>query len=287
MLRVLATVGVLLVLSVFTIGCDSTQPIGAGPVTYEVQMSAVNVIGFLGGQGIRSYRVWEMYEDNDNNGQPDDIDMDGVPDLFNFCRDLLASDTSHVNPTSVPWSYTVEISVIPAGTTGEVIVSSPAGLTDDPLINLSRYDNSSRPLVLGTSQPTVMIDDGGMMRTFRFRDPLKLSQAHTRVARSTSNPLSDFDPMTYGLGNGLCSAIDPGPTVVDGQENFLVDLSPGDTIIVRARRGAGAPMGIETNGREANLSGTLSQDGLTVSVIGSASSDAVTGAGFSFSFTAR
>ena len=287
MKRLLAAVGVLLVLSVLTVACDTSQPLDSGPANYEVHLSAVNVVGFIGGEGIKSFRVWEMFEDNDGNGLPDDTDGDGVPELYNFCRTLLISDTTHINPGSVPWSFTVQISVIPAGATEEVVLTSAGALADDPTINLTSYDTSAQSLIFGAIQPTVSIGTGVDMRTFRFRNPQKMSQANDHVARSVFNPLSDFDPATYGLGNGLCSLFDPGPSVTDGQSPFSVELSAGDTIIVRALRGALPPMGIDTFNREGQLSGALTQAGAGVTVIGTVTGDPITGSGFSFSFTAR
>lgn len=276
MKRLLAAVGVLLVLSVLTVACDTTQPLGSGPATYEVQFSAVNVIGFTGGEGIRSFRVWEMIEDGG-----------GVPELYSFCLPLLVDDLSHINPGSVPWTFTVQVSVIHAGSTEETVITSASALTDDPSINLTGYDKSEQTLIGGAIQMPVTIIDNGKTRTFRFRNPLKLSQAHERVARSISNPLSDFDSGTYGIGNGLCSLTDPGPAVTDGQSPFSFELSAGDTVIVRSLRGALPPMGINTNGREAQLSGALTRSGAGISVIGTVTGDPITGSGFSFSFTAR
>lgn len=209
-------------------GCDKSDPLLVGEQTIAVTFKGIG--------NSPQYNVWDMHEDSDMDGEPDDTDGDGDPDQWLWCEALqgLPADPT-MRPSSLPWNFSVQISVIRAGTTGEVQITSNDALAVD--FNLSRYDSAESRRFTFAKNP-ITIDDMGTLRTFVFTNPRKFTALHRDVVRATFNPLSAIDPITYPYQDGLCSLQDPGDANVDDQGiPYTLSLNKGDTVIVRARRG--------------------------------------------------
>jgi hypothetical protein len=258
-------------------GCDTTQPQQAGEQTLTLTLAAP-------GAGITTYDVWDLYEDNDGDGIPDDIDGDGTGDVFLWCETIPPGEPV-INPISVPWGFTMQISILRAGEIQPEVLTTAAAL--NPASNLAQYDTIRR---LGETLPKLPITEQG--RTFKFdlNAPRRLSAAHRDVVSATSNPLSTLNPGMYDLGNGLCSAGNPGDAKIDNQpQPYSVVFSKGDTVIVEARRGLDAPEALENEfTREPRLDAAIRVDGQRVSVSGGdTTSTEMPGAEISFWFTSK
>jgi len=267
----------ILVLAVISLSCDTTQPLVLEEQHFEFSMRATGTI-------VRLMNVYVGFEDNDGDGEPDG-------DEFLFClwrRNNVTGDIETRGPTSVPWWYTVEISVLSAGATdAELVVTQQAVL--DAETNLSEYDQTTS--IFGPVFPLapITIED----RTFKFKNGMIFTEAKHEVMASTTNPLAVLDPATYDIkGEGLCSDFYPGPPGVDRPSGapypFRIVLKKGDTVTVGARRSVDGPPGLGVqNPPTPGISSTFTLDGIAVNVRGETASDAGPGEGFSFSYTTR
>ena len=277
-------------LAVAVWGCDSDQPLRVAEQTFELSLAA-------GGSEAPVYFVYDAFEDNDGDFAADDVNSDGQADFFLWCIATLETASA----ASVPIGYTVEVTILRDGEATREMVTSNAALADSTS-NLSDYDPS--PARFGgvpTRQP-ITIDDGGTPRTFRFTNERRLGTASRAVVMSTAtrdsawgmgvgNPLHSFDSM-YGLGNGLCSANDPGPAVIDRDSAstypLQITLNKGDTVTVKARRALSLPTGITVlNPPAPSISASFRVNNKPVSVRGSTASMQGPGEGFTFTFTSR
>jgi hypothetical protein len=278
-MRTIGTMACVLVLAFISLSCDTTQPLLLEEQAFELSLRAPGTI-------VRLMDVYDGFEDSDNDGVPDG-------ETFLFCRwRIVIEDGVPViatrGPTSVPWNFTIEITVIPAGATeGELVVSEDAVL--ESITNLTNYDQTRS--IFGPVSPLSPIVIGN--RTFKFTNGRILTEAREEVMASTSNPVSSLDPGTYGTkGEGLCSDFYPGPSGVDRASGtpypFRIVLKKGDTVTVGARRGLAAPQGLGVQNPPApGLSSDFTLDGLAVNVRGTTSSELGPGEGFVFSYTTR
>jgi hypothetical protein len=275
--------------------CDSTQPLEADQKMAQISFQGASAL-------TRTYNVWDMYEDADGDTLPDDLDGDGVGDLYLFCQDIGVGSQA-LTPASVPWRFSVEVSIIRAGTTVPEVLTQEAALLIDA--NLADYDTAVQFNLTAPKNP-ITVTDGMATRTFLFDNdasfglgPRRLTAANRDVVLALENPLTTINPVTYGQGRGLCSNGDPGPAVVDGgSPPFEVVLGKGDTIIVEARRGESAPemvyvnpdTGVTTSlfSPQPELSGTLVIDGRVAEVNGTVTTAGLTvGSPISYTYTIR
>jgi len=270
--------GWLVLLVVLTAACDTTQPLQLDEQTF-----ALNVRG-LGGV-VPVYNVYDMFEDSNGDGAADDIDGDGDGDFFLWCK----STTSTANASSVPFGYTIEITILREGTTEREMVTSTAAMTDTSL-NITDYDTQV-PNIPGVPPTLAPITEG--VHTYKFENGRRRSAANITVAAATSNPLSTAVPGTYGIGNGLCSLVFYGPAVIDAPSGNAYPLTfvlrKGDTVTVKAIRATdafpnGVPIQLPSN---VALVATLNSDGRPVNVSGSFATDPGQGPNASFAFTFR
>ncbi|MEE8411549.1 MAG: hypothetical protein V3S47_03535 [Acidobacteriota bacterium] len=299
--------GVLL-LTVGLAGCDKAQIAQLESQNATITITAVDTLAEL-------FNVWDMIEDSDLDGIPDD----GVVYLFcEITTDPLSPPFTI--PVLVPWEHSLRISVLRAGSTefeqitDNMYVSVTTNLTpyDDQVIfgnfpkqNLTVMDGtctlSGDSCLVDLDCPSVPPGDpvdtcSVVLRTFRWSNPRQMTTVNRTVVVATSNPLSDFDSVTYGFGKGLCSvSVDPGPSSLAGApQPFTFELRKGDTIKVEARKALFPPSGlVDESGEpltviEPKLVGRLAIDGVDITNLGGdASSAAVQGDGFSFFYSSR
>lgn len=281
-MRTISRVACVLVLALVILSCDTTQPLVLPEQGFELQVRGT-------GTFVRVMDVYNGFEDNDGDGQPDG-------DTFLFClwrppRDSSGNILPGIDtrgPTSVPWGYYIEITRLPAGATESELVVSEEAVTD-ALSNLTDYDKTEGIFGPVPPLPPVTIDG----RTFKFSNGLIFTEAREEVMASTSNPLATLDPANYGTkGDGLCSDFYPGPSGIDrmagGPYPYSITLEKGDTILIGARRAVEGPPGLGVQNPPApGLSATFTLDGIAVNGRGTLSSDAGPGEAFSFSYTTR
>jgi hypothetical protein len=276
-MRTISGMACILVLAVISLSCDTTQPLVLEEQHFEFSMRATGTI-------VRLMNVYTGFEDNDGDGQPDG-------DEFLYCvwrRNVVSGEIETRGPTSVPWWYTIEVSVLPAGATdSELVVTEDAVL--EAVTNLSEYDQTSS--IFGPVFPLSPITIDG--RTFKFKNGVIYTEARQEVMASTTNPLAVLQPDPYNIkGEGLCSDFYPGPPGVDRPSGavypFQIVLKKGDTVTIGARRSVDGPPGLGVQNPPApGISSTFTLEGIAVNVRGETSSAAGPGEGFSFSYTTR
>lgn len=264
--------GILLCL-VLVAACDTTQPLQLESQVFEFSMRAV------GAEVIR-YNVYDVYRDDNNNNQQDAGELSGL-----FCEDTILQQNDRLaSPTSMPWHFSIEISILRTGETEPEPLTGEGALEVDG--NLTDYDTTPAITGLTAAKSPVTVNN----TVFRFLNPRRLSAATREVVIATSNPLSTADPGTYGqVGQGLCSSIDPGPSAIDTVEQPLsIQLNKGDTVVIKARRGDVAPSGFVLGSNLVNtplIKGFLTLSGSEVTIRGDNVSTKDPAAGISFSFT--
>jgi hypothetical protein len=244
-------------------GCDTTQPLQIDVESYQLEIRT------LSQNRLPFYNVYYMVED-------------GVPDqVYLFCIETTVEGA----PNSIPWNFSATVEILRAGETVPEVIVSSIDLGD----NMTPYDSQVLTEGIPTQNP-ITIDDGGVLRTFSFMDPAprRMMVAHEEVQQAETNPLYEFDAVTYGLGDGLCSTGYPGPASVAGTPLPLtIEIRKGDTLIVQARKSELQPLGTWYLDGEPQLVGRLLLNGLPVEVRGETVSEPnVQGSGISFSFTA-
>ena len=187
-------------------------------------------------------------------GLPDDTDGDGVPNVQPFCVALGTTTTA----SSVPWNYTIEISVIREGqTVPEPLTSGQAAVEFDN--NMTPYDES---VFAGAPNRAPLFPN------IIFVNPRRVTAAHRDVLEGA------FPCLGGSLGDARIDNSDPPLSAV---------VNKGDTLVVKARKadfGPGVPVMSEPT-----LSGELTLDGQAVIGNGTLVSEAQPGAGISFWFT--
>lgn len=267
-MRTLACLGGMLLAAALCAGCETTQPDELLQQTGQIEVSASNAV-------VDVYNVWDLFEDSNGDGQPDDVPG---PDFTLWCEGPVAT----AGAVSLPWPFSIEISILRAGQTVPEVRTHPASLVEGT--NRALYDSGvlqGNDLPFPPGQNQQVPADG---RTFQFTNQRRLTIANLDLILSDSNFLHDIDPGTYG---GVCPGTFIGPPMIDDQEQpYTFDLNKGDTVLVKARRFNTPPAGITTT-TEPSLNGTLTVDGLQVNVQGTTNSASEPDAGFSFSYTSR
>jgi hypothetical protein len=265
--------------------CDTTQPLQLTDQLFGLTMRG-------SGGVVPIYDAYDMYEDSARcqgdtatrcsddgdcvgtgpcvpaDGVADDNDGDGTGDLWLWCRNT-ASSTNTTTASSVPFGFTIEVTILRAGTTEREQVTSPVAM-EFPLSNKSEYDANVLAIPgAPPAQAPIVVGDS----TYEFTNPRRLSAAAESVAAATSNPVSDANPGTYGLGNGLCSTFYWGPAVIDaaGANQYPLEfvLNKGDNVTVKAIRADAFPSGVPIqNPAAVQLLASLSSEGRTVEVQG-------------------
>lgn len=288
----------LLLLAVVMAGCETDQPLQGGQRTVELRVTAP-------GGAIDGYDVWDLFRDNDLDQLPDDVDGDGDPDVTLWCGDR-RSPAAGFQAASIPWYFTIEISVTRAGeTTREVLTSNSAFLppaeTDHVTGNLTPYDSQvfldnlqatppgfSNPFPV-TGQPNNPVCPPGPC-TFRFMNSRVLTTANLDLILSDTNVLHDFDPGTY---DGVCPGVYLGPPRIDGDpQPYTLTLNKGDTVHVVLRRFDIVPPGIEDSPEQLivqspSVASSLFVDGVSIGEGNKEASSSEPGSGFTFSYTAN
>ncbi len=247
-------------------GCDSEQPAQVLTSIASIEMSATNSV-------VKAMHTWNVFEDNDNNNVPDD------GQTYLWCE-FPASGTSQTSvPTSVPWSFSTEVSIIRAGTTVREVITSENATAKN--FNIAQYDRTSVTNSVTPTKPPQIVNG----RLFKFTMPRRHPSVRYELMNAVKSPLANLTGATFG--NGVCSAGTPGEARLDSVPlPYMIELNKGDTIIVKARiNNEVLPMSglaATVNQFPQSLSGRLQIDGRTVNVLGSRSGPAV-----SFSFTVK
>jgi hypothetical protein len=271
-----------LVLACGLIACDTTQPLQVESQDFTLEMDTFGAI-------VRRFYLYEVYIDNDGDDAPDD------GNVYPFCISIFGPDpdpNDNIPPpllttsaTSVPANYTVEVTVLRAGeTVAETITSGAATTTPDA--NRTGYDVGNVVAAVPQRNP-VFVDPN----TYKFRNVGGVSEASRLAMMSTTNPLSEADPATYGdVGSGRCSVIYPGDPVLDEPSGssypLRLTLHKGDTLTVRARSASAPPLGLTLQpGSLLGLRSSLKLGGRSVTVQGRTASALGPGEDLTFTFT--
>ncbi|TDI47998.1 MAG: hypothetical protein E2P01_05960 [Acidobacteria bacterium] len=307
--------GVLLLTVGLLAGCDKAQIAQLESQNATITITASDTLAEL-------FNVWDFTEitDLDMMNGPDD------PTVYLYCESVPVVGTPPPPPIQIPvqtaWQHSLRVSVLRADSTefeqisDDMYLSSTANLTpyDDQVIFGNNVTKSDLTVMDGTctlSGDSCLVDmdclsvpSGGpvdtcsvVLRTFHWANGTKrqLTAINRNVILATSNPLNDFDPVTYGFRNGLCSvSIDPGPSSLAGApQPFTFELGKGDTLKVEARKALNSPGFVDQMGNpltviEPKLVGRLAIDGTNITNLGGdASSASVVGDGFSFFYSSR
>lgn len=233
---------------VLAVGCDSTQPSHSSAHVASLTINAsADVL------------LWDCYEVWTDQSNP----PDGNPDRFenSFCE--LSTEPGQ---RSIPWNYSLRITVIRAGTTTEEVVTSVSG-------------------VVGSSiQPDDRVDDF-----------ISLTDYDIRVSAAAPKPPLDniyyLNGQRVGPGSPVylnANTFSLGtPNILTASPAFVFDVTSGDTIVVRARKQSLSQMAqFLPQDPDPNLLlvATMSVDGSEVVPAGSSASGKEDGSGFTFSF---
>jgi hypothetical protein len=234
---------------IVSVGCDSSQPESAPAATATVSVVA-NADGLL----VNCYEVWV------------DQDFDGNPDVFaaTFCEDSADPATR-----PVPWNYSIDIVVIPKGSTVEQVVTSTTG-------------------VLGSSiRPNDGVNDFISMTDYDH-----IVAAADPKANDPANGIYYLNGKKVSRGNQIYLAslgLDLGtPNILGEPQLFSFTVSSGDTIIVRARKQklAAAPSFLPVDPNpHLFIQADLRINGGSVSPNGTQTSSDGDAAGMTFSYT--
>lgn len=242
MKRLMALVGVGLVL-LLVAACDTEQPTSQGPRTATVRfLSFASVPGYCD--------LWDRYVDSNANqivdpGEP----FDGIE--CGFCYDLAEPEIA-----AVPARFSVEVSVIRAGTTVKTVLTPASAISGFTSIS----DDDGREIPLGTPGDPPFAVAGYVY----------------------DHPRGEY----YGSADTLsgCFLLPIEPNIAGEPPPFEVELVPGDTILVRAGR-ADTPV-LDLFSQLDAFQSTLTLDGVQITPDGlSESLDAE--ARLSYSFTVR
>lgn len=280
MRQILLLAGILCLLA-GTPGCDSEQPLTVEEQEFTLEFKALNA-------EVNKFWVWEQYWDADKNGVPDETDQYGQPIdpvIQVWCERAIDADGGPtIIADSVPWNYTLQISVIPAGESRAIALTSEDALDTGTYLNLTPYDTA---VSSGQPPPTSCANDPDDVIVC---NPLgTLTAGHRIVMESTF----DLDDLEDPEGIFYCPG-EPGrgdPTLggtFDQPERppFRYMLKKGDTIIVEARQDVTAPNSLEALSVP-SLAAFPSLGGRTITPIGKTQSSGTVGDGFTFSYTVQ
>lgn len=213
----LAALGLVFVTAV---SCDTEQPTAQGARTAGIQFVARAPVANM-------QDLWDRYRDLNNNGQLDS----GEPFRGVLCEPI---GLEVPEDAPVPWTFSVEISVIRAGTVTPILVTAPVARAD---FRSTTVDDQR--VILGVT-PELPAFDGFV---------------HV-------NPRRVFDGNLTALA-GCYGAVVEEANIAGEDSPFLVDLAPGDTIIVKAGKNPAPPVPIF--GEEGLFfTGVITLDGRTI-----------------------
>lgn len=248
----------LLAALVATSACKSTQP-----DRLETRTASLTINGLA--EKVDLFDCYEVWTDSDGNGSPD---------TDNNYRRCFQSTGAGKATRSVPWRYSLAISVIHEGATTEVPITSLAG------------------------NPGSSVQPGDGIPDFVSLTQYDLSVAQGTVRNPDANGNYFLDPLLVSNGSPIYLAADPlyldlgVPNILQETPAFTFQVISGDTIIVRGRKEAvaDAPAFLPTDQDPGvTLEATLAVNGVKVSPNppGGATSPSNDKAGISFSFTVQ
>jgi hypothetical protein len=228
------------------VGCDSTQP--------DRIETRTAVLSFKTRANVN---LWTCYETpnsacftlNDSTGNPRREDR------------------------TVPWRYSVKVTIIRAGTVDEVLATSLTG-------------------VAGSSvEPGDLVTDFISLGNYDLDAPAAPDRVINGVQYSNGKIVGTGSPIylaTISIDPGITNLLDALPATPTASPTFEFNLNTGDTVVVRARKqaNAAAPQFVPAL-TGVQLSGTLALSGVTVPVLGTQTSPPDDKAGFTFSFTVQ
>jgi hypothetical protein len=203
-------------LLVATAACDTKQPTDAGTQTVSVTAQAFGLT-----EAIRIYNVWQ------------DTDSDGNPDVDT--GDKRCITTGNFVNAPAPWPYSASFSVIFAGTTQEVQIRSTTA-SSDPFTNLTPYDDQIRQNVsnLQTQGKCVGGTNNGNFCLSSTTCPGGSCGPrvwHFLAGREVTTTNLDYIQNCTSLGPQVGVA-----NILGEVGSFDFEVSPGDTIVFRARK---------------------------------------------------
>jgi hypothetical protein len=248
-------------------GCDTKQPLQSGEQVLEISFNAADMT-------VYQYDVWDQYLDLDG-----DRELDPNETVQRWCQQVWSpppnSERRTVNANSVPWPYSLKISIIRGGTMEPEVLTTNRALDSD--FNLTPYDDwqdTFQPLPpTCQSNPDLVCLPLG-----------RVSSANQLVMDTTFYQDEIFQ--CPGYPEEPAPRLD-GTDVDPGSPPFSLNVVPGDTVVVEARKHTTGIGGLETITAEPSLEARIFLDGRPVTALGSTSSSKQTGAGISFSFTVQ
>ncbi len=285
-MRQLVCLAVLALCLIPMAGCDSEQPQGSDAQTMQVLIQAGNASAGL-------YDVWEQYYDANLDGIPDETDPMGnfLPQpVFVACRRAFQNGQPISGTGKTPWEYSLEISIIRAGTTTIERLTTTEALNST--FNMTPYSDEfatgAQPPGNDCLPPAVCNSIGRLLGTNRI------------VIDSTydADPQDNMNlPVNFVDNLNRWDLACPGSPLLNGEPRmsgtlaaplpspFTMGLEKGDTILVKARKKIGEPNGVEVFS-EPTLQGLVYLNGLQISnLTGTSVSPSDQAAGISFSFT--
>jgi hypothetical protein len=220
--------------------CDTTQPMQAETQLVELYVDAG---GLPNGSNTRFFNVYDGMADCNGDGEPDDDDMDGQPDVFLHC--LTRTNRPSGGPNGLPWNYTVEVSIVRNDATGPERITSEQAMAN-PTFSLTPSDTRTN---FSASPPPDLAPINLAGCRFTFSNKRIRTAINQTVLAATYNPLAIINPSQYGTeGTGLCSTHDPGPPVVDRLTGtdypYVIALGKGETLTVKIVNAVTAPDGV-------------------------------------------
>ena len=260
---IFATLAVI-VLLVGAAGCNTTKQPASSPVSTAV-------ISFSASGQVYKLDCWEVWQDTDNDGTPDQ-------DTFVLhCENITDSNNNFVSAiAAVPWHYSIAITVIRAGQTEEQLVATsliPGDAVED-FASMTEYD-TTRDLG-GTKSP-----DPDPIRGPNFYVAPGSTYPNGAAAVITQANRLYLDSNFFNLGD---------PNLMLNGLTYSLDLNQGDTVIVRARKQLLSDSGHwidQAPTQDVELSGSLTVGGVSVPLQGTQTSPGSDGAGVTFSYTKR
>lgn len=277
-----------LCLAVLIGACDAEQPQQPGGRNAQVRLTTQ--------ASVPVYEVWERYVDADGDGVPDQFDPFGNPidpPVQVQCvrsYDRGTGEPRTVSANSVPWRHSFDIRILKAGETESVRISTDEAESD--LFNLTPYDSTVVPgqNPLPCAAPEVCTPLGRLTAANRIVMESDYEDASRSIVilGQTIRVDEDGRPVFRCPGSSLGEPVLGGTFEDPSPPPFRFDLSPGDTVIVRARKTELAQGGLVLRSPPL-LSAAIFVGGQDVSsaTAGTTQSTGDAGAGVSFSYTLR
>ena len=197
-----------------------------------------------------------------------DDDGDGTPDTFIGVQCFNPPVPIPPESRPVPWTYSLEVSLLPAGSTTETVIGSSfdPDFIQDPFINACPFD--ATPATAAPARPPDLLADPDVY----FLNARRVSKGSASYMASIR---PGFTPNVFG----------------DPDLAFDFEVEPGDTIIVRARKQKnqdGPPIFVSFDFIELTLAASLTLNGVPIQPqVGTLGTSTDNAAGVLFSFTTR